>query len=279
MFAASIAVVVSLREVLLPFVAGMALAYLLDPLAQRLERLGTNRLLATLAIVALFIVIAVGTAILLAPVIVDELAHFIEKLPVCVRQLRGLATDPNRPWLSRIIGEGLGHAEQSVGELTTLASSWFDTFLHSVWSGGQALISVFSLLVVTPIVAFYLIYDWNRMIAAIDNLVPLTRRAHRAGSRSRDRRYDWRIRARTKCALPYPRVVLFGGALVASLQHAQSSPVSADDAQGRRRSPRRLARWRLLHPAWHRREPGCGRSLLSTGPRNSTISMWRAPLC
>lgn len=177
MLAASIAVVVLLREVLLPFVAGMALAYLLDPLARRLEHLGMSRLLATLTIVALFIVIAVVSVILLAPVIVDELARFIEKLPIYIRQLQSLATDPNRPWLSRLIGEGLGHAEQSIGELTTLASNWFDTFLHSVWSGGRALISAFSLLVVTPIVAFYLIYDWDRMIAAIDNAVPPTRRS------------------------------------------------------------------------------------------------------
>src|SRR5450631_289002 len=62
MLAAVIAVVVLLREVLLPFVAGMALAYLLDPLATRLERLGMNRLVATLTIVGLFVV---GVAVLI----------------------------------------------------------------------------------------------------------------------------------------------------------------------------------------------------------------------
>lgn len=55
MLAAVIAVVVLLREVLLPFVAGAVLAYLLDPLATRLERAGMNRLVATLAIIGLFI--------------------------------------------------------------------------------------------------------------------------------------------------------------------------------------------------------------------------------
>jgi predicted PurR-regulated permease PerM len=59
----------------------------------------------------------------------------------------------------------LGHAEQSLGELTTLVTDWLGTFLRSIWSGGRALISVFSLSVVTPIVACYLIYDWKRMIA------------------------------------------------------------------------------------------------------------------
>jgi predicted PurR-regulated permease PerM len=55
MVAALVAVILLLREVLLPFVAGMVLAYLLDPLAARMERLGMSRLTATLTIVALFI--------------------------------------------------------------------------------------------------------------------------------------------------------------------------------------------------------------------------------
>src|SRR4051812_13404239 len=176
MLAALIAAVVLLREVLLPFVAGMVLAYLLDPLANWLERLGMNRLLATLTIVGLLVVGVVGLTVLTAPIIVRELAYFIDNFPLYVRQLHGLATDPDRPWLSKIIGEGLGHAEQSIGELTTLATGWFGAFARSVWSGGRALISVFSLSVVTPIVACYLIYDWNKMIATIDNWVPPVRR-------------------------------------------------------------------------------------------------------
>jgi predicted PurR-regulated permease PerM len=90
--------------------------------------------------------------------------------------LHALATDPNRPWLSKIIGEGLGETERSIGDLTNLASSWLDTILRSEWSGGRALISIVSLGFVTPIVACYLLYDWDRMIAAIDNWVPPARR-------------------------------------------------------------------------------------------------------
>jgi predicted PurR-regulated permease PerM len=176
MLAAVIAVVVLLREVLLPFVAGMVLAYLLDPLATRLERLGMNRLVATLVIVALFIGGVAGMVVIAAPIIVRELAYFVDNAPRYVEQLRALATDPSRPWLSKIIGEGLGSAEQSIGELTTLAAGWLAAFLRSVWSGGQALISVFSLAVVTPIVACYLVYDWNRMIAVVDHWVPPARR-------------------------------------------------------------------------------------------------------
>ena len=174
--AALAVVIVLLHEVLPPFIAGMMLAYLFDPLANRLEGLGMNRLIATLTIMGLFIVGVVAPIVLAAPIIVRELAYFIDSFPLYLRQLQGLATDANRPWMSKIIGEGLGHAEQSIGELTTLATNWVEAFLRSVWSGGRGLISVLSLLVVTPIVACYLIYDWSKIISAVDDWVPPAQR-------------------------------------------------------------------------------------------------------
>ena len=172
MLASVIAVVILLRGALLPFVAGMVLAYLLHPVVSRVERLGMGRLLATLAVM----VFSVGTIavllVLTVPTIISELSYFAESLPVYLKRLQTLTTDPSRPWLSKIVGEGLGEAERSFGDLTSVAADWLGTFLHSIWSGGQALISIASLAVVAPIVACYLIYDWNRMIAAIDHWVP-----------------------------------------------------------------------------------------------------------
>ena len=176
MLAALIAAVMLLHEVLLPFIAGMMLAYLFDPLANRLEQLGMNRLIATFTIVGLFIVGVVAPIVLAVPIVVRELAYFIDSFPLYLRQLQELATDANRPWLSKIIGEGLGQAEQSLGELTTLATDWVGAFLRSVWSGGRGLISVLSLLVVTPIVACYFIYGWSKIIAAVDHWIPPAQR-------------------------------------------------------------------------------------------------------
>jgi len=176
LLAVIIAALVLLREILLPFAAGMMLAYLLDPLATRLERLGMNRLIATLVIMGVFILVVIVLIFLTAPIIIAELAKFIERFPLYVRQLAELASDPSRPWLRKVVGEGLVTAERSINELATLGADWSATFLRSVWSGGRALISVFSLSVVTPIVTYYLIYDWNRMIAAVDAWVPPARR-------------------------------------------------------------------------------------------------------
>jgi predicted PurR-regulated permease PerM len=170
--AAIAGVVVLLRGVLLPFVAGAVLAYLLNPIADRIERLGVSRLPATLAIIIVVVVTIAVLIVLTIPTIVSELSYLIESLPSYIRRLQTLATDPSRPWLSKVVGEGLGEAERSFSDLTSLAASWLTAFLRSIWSGGQALISIVSLAVVAPIVACYLIYDWNRMIAAIDHWVP-----------------------------------------------------------------------------------------------------------
>lgn len=176
LLAAFVVAVILLREVLLPFVAGMLLAYLLDPLATRLERLGMNRLVATLTIVGSFVVGVIALIIFTAPAVVDEVAYLIANFPLYIKRMRALATDPDRPWLSKLVGEGLGSAEHSIGELTTLATAWLRDFVRSVWTGGRALISAFSLLVVTPIIACYLIYDWKKMVAVVDNWIPPAQR-------------------------------------------------------------------------------------------------------
>ena len=163
-----------LREILLPFVAGMALAYLLDPLANRLERLGVNRLVASVVIIGAFLLAFVILLLLFVPVLIGQLGAFIEKLPGYVSRLQTLAMDPNREWLRKIVGEGVADAQ--IGDIVKQGAVWAAAFLKSLWSGGQALISIFSLVVVTPVVAFYLLYDWDRMVRTVDNWIPLQHR-------------------------------------------------------------------------------------------------------
>ena len=73
--------------------------------------------------------------------------------------------------MQKVLGAGF-NADKSIGDLVTQGVGWLTTFLRSLWSGGRALVSLFSLVVVTPVVAFYLIYDWHRMIASVDGSVP-----------------------------------------------------------------------------------------------------------
>jgi len=168
---------VLLRDVLLPFVAAMALAYLLAPLVNRLEQIGINRGAATLLMLVGFLLAAVTALALTVPMLVSEITILFEKLPSYIDRLKALATDPNFPTLGKLVAMTMGEVEHSSGELMSLGAGWLSEALRSLWSDGRMLLSLFSLVVVTPIVTAYLVYDWNRLLGALDGLVPEPQRA------------------------------------------------------------------------------------------------------
>jgi predicted PurR-regulated permease PerM len=177
-----------LREVLLPFVAGMALAYVLDPVADRLERLGLGRLGATILILALFILTFVLALVVLIPLVAHQLAGFGANLPDYVERIQALIAEQSGPLIEKLGGAAaLPDMQQSIGGLVRQGAAWMAGFLRGLWSGGQAIISVFALLVVTPVVAFYLLVDWDHMIAAVDEWLP---RQHRDTIRMLAREID-----------------------------------------------------------------------------------------
>jgi predicted PurR-regulated permease PerM len=165
-----------LAEVLLPFVAGMFLAYLLDPAARRLERMGVGRTWAALIILVLVVAAFILLAVMIAPILASQLASLMQSLPSAIRKLQGLITDPNQTWLAKIFGDKLPDAGSSLGDLVSQGAGWIATFLASIWSGGKALFSLLSLLIITPVVAFYLLCDWDRLVETVDSWIPLPHR-------------------------------------------------------------------------------------------------------
>lgn len=171
-FAFIIAMMWLLGDVLLPFVAGIVIAYLCNPLTDRLEHTGIPRWIAALIVITLVVLFFVLLILLIAPLIGAQLAAFIDDLPSYVRKLQALVSDPSRPWLGRIVGERFSGADKSTGDLVAQGAALATTFLGKVWSGGAAVISLFSLLVITPIVAYYFIQDWPRIVKSLERLVP-----------------------------------------------------------------------------------------------------------
>ncbi len=156
--------------ILLPFIMGMALAYLLDPLADRLESAGMNRFWATITIVILSIMVFTLVALVVIPLLVSQLTGFLEDLPSYAAQLQDLW---NR-FLSTELGRYFGQQQESfsVDRWVSQGAAWVAGLLGSVWAGGRALINAVGLVVVTPVVAFYLLYDWDRMLDRLDALLP-----------------------------------------------------------------------------------------------------------
>src|ERR1700733_7377880 len=107
-----------LSPILLPFVVGMAIAYLLDPLANRLAKHGISRLVAALIIVGGFVVAFAILLLLMVPVLANQFSSFIDNAPAYAQRLQGLLSDPQHPWLKRIVGDKLVGADRSVSDLT-----------------------------------------------------------------------------------------------------------------------------------------------------------------
>ncbi|MBV1701637.1 MAG: AI-2E family transporter [Hyphomicrobiales bacterium] len=176
-----------LSAVMMPFVAGMALGYLLNPVANWLERLGLNRLGATLLILVSFI-LAIGLfAIFVGPLLGHQLAGFLVSLPDYVAKLEELITNQAAAFTAKYGGGYLsslglfptGGSSDLQSSLTSLAGQGAQTLaalLRSLWNGGTALVSIVSLLVITPVVAFYLVLDWDKMVLSLDELIPLNHR-------------------------------------------------------------------------------------------------------
>lgn len=160
-----------LGGILLPFVLGAAIAYLLDPIADRLERLGIPRLWAALLILSAFALVMVVMLLTLAPPLLDQIVGFAGQLPEYLKTLRQMIIDIGERW-----GQGASQTdiglEAAVTQLAESTPKLVGQVLASLWSGGLALVNFLALFFVTPIVAFYLLRDWDRMLTRVDSWLP-----------------------------------------------------------------------------------------------------------
>jgi predicted PurR-regulated permease PerM len=161
-----------LRDVLMPFVAGMAIAYVLDPLCDRLEALGLPRWLATTLVLLVFLVAIILVLLVIVPVLTSQIGGLLAALPALFGELNEFLL-PVFDRLRDLLGlEDVEELRNALSSYAGDAVSWLGQILGGVWRGGLAILDIISLLVITPVVAFYLLRDWDRMVAAIDALLP-----------------------------------------------------------------------------------------------------------
>ena len=159
-------------DILLPFVAGMALAYFLDPVADRLQRLGLSRVMATVVILVCFIVVLTLALVVLIPVLASQMADFAVKVPGYIERLQQLVTKFNPQWLEQRFGVDAAELREGLSSLLSTGFGFASTVFQSIWSSGVALFSIASLFIITPVVAFYMLLDWDRMVSVVDSWVP-----------------------------------------------------------------------------------------------------------
>ncbi len=160
------------RSILLPFVAGMALAYFLDPVADWFERLGLSRLLATIVILASFVVIFALSLIIVIPLLANQASEFISRLPGYITSLQHLITDANSPLVPSWLQGQMGSLKEDFAKILGQGAGFIGTLFQQIWSSGKALVDIAALFFITPVVAFYLLLDWDRMVEKVDSWIP-----------------------------------------------------------------------------------------------------------
>jgi predicted PurR-regulated permease PerM len=161
-----------LQEILLPFIAGFVLAYFLDPVADWLERLGLSRLLATFFILLAAVTGIVVLVLVVAPVLAEQVLLLAKDLPDLIKTLVARVDEITPQWMKELLAKNGSTAGGSISDLAGQATSFVATLAQSLLTGGMAVVNVLSLLVVTPIVAFYLLLDWDDIVAKIDGWLP-----------------------------------------------------------------------------------------------------------
>jgi len=162
-----------LAPVLMPFAVAGMFAYLGDPLADRLERLGMGRTVAVSVVFFVLLLVTVGALLLLIPLISRQVDNLVQSLPHYVDWVRTTALpwlqaklrlDPNAFDSDRLVAEIKDH----LGSLGGVVS----TVLGKVTRSGLGVIAWMTNLVLIPVVAFYLLRDWDRLVAWIDDMLP-----------------------------------------------------------------------------------------------------------
>jgi predicted PurR-regulated permease PerM len=162
-----------LAPVLMPFALAAMLAYLGDPLADRLQRLGMGRTLAVSIVFTVITIIFIGVLLLLVPLIQRQVTNLIDNLPHYVEWLRSVAL----PWVQQRLhleadsfdsDKVLTAIKEHIGSIGSIAAST----LAKVTQSGMGVITWMTNAVLIPVVAFYLLRDWDTMIAHIQRLIP-----------------------------------------------------------------------------------------------------------
>ena len=158
--------------ILLPFVTGLLVAYFLDPVVERLSRAKMNRSLATSLVLVFFFLCFGAGLVLLTPLVVAQLLDLARKLPDVMRVLQERLGSVLVRVSSELSPADLERLKGAVGGFAGDALKLAGGLLASIWSGGIALLNLISLIVITPIVAFYLLRDWDKILTTTKGWLP-----------------------------------------------------------------------------------------------------------
>lgn len=176
-----------LSPILLPFVAGSAIAYFLDPAVHRLARWRVPRGLATMLALLLFLLVLLLIFALLVPLVQLQAGELARRVPGMVADARGRFEHLMQLAQQQLAPEDVAKLRDALGAGLGDLASWLARFIQRVLTSGIALANLLSLIFLTPVVSFFLLRDWDRLVRRIDSWLP---RHHAATIREQARLVD-----------------------------------------------------------------------------------------
>jgi predicted PurR-regulated permease PerM len=161
-----------LQDVLLPFVAGLALAYLLDPLVERIARLKLPRWAAVLIVLGSFVLAFLVLLMVAVPLIQRQAAELIDAIPAYAKQFQAIMGPKIAHLTAQFSGDDADKLRDAASNYAGSVLSWIGTLIKQIVSSGAALANILSLFVLTPIVAFYMLRDWPSIVGTVNGLLP-----------------------------------------------------------------------------------------------------------
>ncbi|MEQ8321143.1 MAG: AI-2E family transporter [Rhodospirillales bacterium] len=161
-----------LSNVLLPFVIGITLAYFFDPTADRLQRLGLSRSIATTIILLGFFLAVTGIVVLIFPALQKQISAAIKLLPALIDQLQMLLGPLFEQLRADFSADAVSNLKEAAGNYAGTVFKWLSGVIANIWSGGLAILNLLSLILITPLVAFYLLRDWDEIVEKVDSWLP-----------------------------------------------------------------------------------------------------------
>lgn len=161
-----------IRGVLLPFVVGMLTAYFLDPAADKLETKGLSRTVSTLIITGCFFLVLALLCVIVPPIIFDQISGLLAALPEYIAQFNAAYGHRLTEWIGLFPAAEVEGIKQAAADTAGGMISFAGNFIGGLFSSGIVLINVLALLLITPVVTFYLLRDWDQVVARIDALLP-----------------------------------------------------------------------------------------------------------
>lgn len=162
----------SVKAILLPFVVAMVVAYFLDPAVDRLEDMGIVRWLGTTVMIVVFFAIMITLSFALVPVLYDQFFALIQKIPTYTKAFQEQVLPSLARTLNGLDASAVEQIKQNASNVSIQIIQFIGGVLANVWDSGIAVLNLLSLLFITPIVLFYLLRDWDLMVAKVNGWLP-----------------------------------------------------------------------------------------------------------